>query len=296
MGVSADQMKWATIVIIAIFDFLLSHHLGISVVVHPWVFVFIAILAGVSIIYPMLRPDPRFAELCKSTAQFFGFLWAVIIASCLVAALKYPLIDSTLDRMDAALGLHWMFLFNFVQSRPWLDALLTYGYWTSAVQIPPICIILNAIGRHDRVDELVSVFMANLTIVVSISAILPAAGAWVYYDVVPLVNAYYLPLFEGLRDGSIREIALTNITGIVQFPSFHVAMGILFTYAVRGIRFLFPIVTIMNVLLIAGTPTVGGHYFIDVIVGAALTLTLIMILRSYGARLQIQRQIISEIS
>ena len=56
--------------------------------------------------------------------------------------------------------------------------------------------------------------------------------------------------------------------GIVTFPSYHTVLAILFVYTHRGLRWTFPPVAVLNGLMLAAIPSVGGHYVVDMIGGA----------------------------
>jgi membrane-associated phospholipid phosphatase len=60
--------------------------------------------------------------------------------------------------------------------------------------------------------------------------------------------------------------------GIITFPSFHAALGIIFIAGLWPIPVLRWIGLIVNVLMIAATPVEGGHYFIDVLAGVVIAL------------------------
>ena len=68
--------------------------------------------------------------------------------------------------------------------------------------------------------------------------------------------------------------------GLVTFPSFHTSLAIITTYAVRGIRFVTLPVAILNGLVIVSTLPEGGHYLIDVIAGAIISIIAIVAIRT----------------
>ncbi|MBV8650569.1 MAG: phosphatase PAP2 family protein [Alphaproteobacteria bacterium] len=88
-----------------------------------------------------------------------------------------------------------------------------------------------------------------------------------------------------LRDGTLREIDLRHLQGLVSFPSFHVILSLLFIYAMRGIRFAVPVGIVVNAPIILGTLSAGGHYLIDLPGGAAVTLVAIAAHRLAARRL-----------
>jgi membrane-associated phospholipid phosphatase len=111
-------------------------------------------------------------------------------------------------------------------------------------------------------------------VIIPISWLLPAASAWVYFGVVERVDAYHLIDFNALRSGEMTRISLTHVNGLITFPSFHAALATILIYASRGVKMLFPLYLVLNLLMLAATPTVGGHYFIDIIAGAGIVLCL----------------------
>ena len=68
----------------------------------------------------------------------------------------------------------------------------------------------------------------------------------------------------------MRALDLGAMTGIVTFPSFHAASAAIYLWALWPVKLLRPIAILANVAMIAATPAVGGHYFVDVVAGLAL--------------------------
>lgn len=58
--------------------------------------------------------------------------------------------------------------------------------------------------------------------------------------------------------------------GLISFPSFHTANGILFVWALWPFRLLGLPMLVLNFLLIACTPLAGARYVVDLIGGAAV--------------------------
>src|ERR1700722_3674293 len=254
--VSGDLIRWASIASIALVDFILSRFVGVHIVMGPWFPALTICLIVVYAIYRIARPNTHLAELSSATAQYLALGWTLTVLSCLVAAFDFPFVDATLARVDAALGISWIGVFDFVHTRQWLNNVLSIGYNSIVPQTALLFIWLNATGRFERIYEFISLFALTLGITVVVSAFVPAAGAFVRYDVLTLVNADYLSLLYGLRNGTISELPLTKVDGIVTLPSFHTVLGILFIYAARKVRLLFPILAVANVILIGATPII----------------------------------------
>ena len=91
--------------------------------------------------------------------------------------------------------------------------------------------------------------------------------------------------FPRVRDGSLRELDLIHLVGIVTFPSFHAAACVLYLWALWAIWWMRPIVVLTNGLMLLATPIGGGHYFIDVFAGIGIAVLAIAAAKALGARL-----------
>lgn len=280
---SGDNLRWSSIACIALLDFALAGYLGIRVVIEPWFMTVVAVLAITHVVYRFARPEPRLADLSKAIAQHLGLGLTLTIASCLFAALQMPLIDTSLSKLDTDLGFNWMGLFSDIHSRWWLAAPLHASYNSLIPQTAILFLWLNVTRRSNRIFEFVSLSAITLGVIVAVSAIMPAAGTFKLYDLLHLAEADYVTRFFNLRDGAVTSLSISQIDGIVQFPSFHAALGILFVYASRGVRILFPCMVLTNVLMIVSTPVFGGHYFADVIAGGLIASLIVIVSRRYRA-------------
>jgi len=69
------------------------------------------------------------------------------------------------------------------------------------------------------------------------------------------------------------QISQADAQGLVSLPSFHTALGVLFCLTLRHSRLGWPCL-LLNLLMIASTPVMGGHYLVDLLAGALLPLGL----------------------
>jgi membrane-associated phospholipid phosphatase len=72
------------------------------------------------------------------------------------------------------------------------------------------------------------------------------------------------------RDGSLRTLTGMTSEGIITFPSFHAALGVIFMVGLWPVPVLRWIGAVVNGLMILATPIDGGHYFIDVFAGIVI--------------------------
>src|SRR5450830_1443204 len=122
-------------------------------------------------------------------------------------------------------------------------------------------------------------FIVATVLTILVSALFPAAGAWKHHALVGPFDMSSLSHFEPLRDGRMRDIPLRDMQGLISIPSLHTVMAVLLVYAMRGTGILLPVFIVVNVAMLVSTPIDGGHYLVDVIVGAALALGLIALER-----------------
>jgi membrane-associated phospholipid phosphatase len=76
--------------------------------------------------------------------------------------------------------------------------------------------------------------------------------------------------FPRVRDGSLRDLHIVDLVGIITFPSFHAAACVLYLWALWAIWWMRPIMVVTNGLMLLATPVGGGHYFVDVFAGMAV--------------------------
>lgn len=139
--------------------------------------------------------------------------------------------------------------------------------------MPTFVVIALVVTRKlEDAYKLISAFIIALLITDICVALFPARSAAanllpVGAPFAPPSGLLHIPIIEGLRDGSVKVVNVLEISGLIALPSFHAAASLLFAWAgwkVRGMRMAF---LIANGLMLASTPIIGGHYFIDVLAG-----------------------------
>jgi membrane-associated phospholipid phosphatase len=227
---------------------------------------------------------PRFAD--PKLVFWFGATAQVIVSAAIVGPLSYvanalnwPLQDQALLLIDRAMGLDPESIAAFANDHSWLMKYLNIGYGLIKWPLLGIPIILSMTLRFVRLQQFVLALNIALAVTVVISVFVPAVGT--YYGLnespterFPLIDSNnYIAQFRdisALRDGSLRHLELFKLAGIVSFPSFHTASGVLYVWAlwpVRGFRW----ATVgVNAWMIVATPLIGAHYIIDIVGGAVV--------------------------
>lgn len=227
--------------------------------------------------YWAAKSDPRVIFILGSTGQILLIPVLMTPMTYIAAAANLPLVDAPLMALDRALGLDWMAYFNFIYTHHALlfGTVLAYGMIGWPVFGVPI--VLGATRRYRRLQEFTLAFAIALVVTTAISAFTPAMGTYDFLHFMPDPNVFtpgaYLDQLKDLpivRDGSLRHLELTKLTGIVTFPSFHAAAAVLYLWALWPVRWFRPIAMVANIAMLLATPLGGGHYFVDVVAGIAV--------------------------
>jgi hypothetical protein len=257
-------------------------------------FGFVAVYAGFAYYNAKAphRRDPQVVFVLGSTAQIVLATLAMAPLTYVAAAANFPMQDENLLAIDRALGLDWLAFVSYVNERPLLATWLNFGY--SMIQWPifMIPVVLAAAQRYHRIQEFTLAFALALVATTVVSVFVPAIGVFQQLGLDPaafknLHPQAYLDQFRDLprvRDGTLRELELFALAGVVTFPSFHAASAALFAWAFWPVKWMRPVAILANGAMLISTPVDGGHYFIDVFAGVAVAVVAIMAARQLGRR------------
>jgi len=197
-----------------------------------------------------------------------------------------PLQDANLAAIDHALGLDWQAYFDFVCSHPNLLSGLVLAYAMIGWPVFGIPVALGFARQYRRIQEFTLAFGLALIITTVLAMLLPAIGT---YDIAALTRGdapftssaflQHLHDFPSLRAGTLHNLDLMKLTGVISFPSFHAAAATLYLWAFWPVRWMRPIAVLANVSMLLATPIGGGHYFIDVFAGMAVAVAAIIVAR-----------------
>lgn len=244
------------------------------------------LLTGLATIAIALRIDPMaFGRLTPLVIAADAILLFIIVGaigavgSYIVMRYSGALTDQFLADADRLLGFDWGAVRTAADQRPKLMALLICCY--SACFLMPLLIVtlLPLTGHAARLYRYLATHSLALLLTIVTADFFPARAAFSYYRyrIVPDNAVEYGRIIAGLRDGSLTQIDLHGLGGIITFPSFHATMAILFAWAVWPIRiFRLPIVAINALMWIAAVP-IGGHYIVDLFGGSIVAIVAILL-------------------
>lgn len=246
---------------------------------------FMTLLYAVSLYYTVHRPNPQFSTLLNCTLFLIAFTAVFALLSYFSASLNLPLRDAQFAAIDKAMGFDWVALLTWTNEHPTIGWTLTLAYMSSIPQLIVVTLILCFTMRTEDVKDYTALFAITGTFVIFAAAIFPAAGAYIYHapdpslfsNLNPDAGVWHYEHLLALRDGTLRHIDISLIEGLVTFPSFHTALAIITAWAVRNVKYVFPVAAVLNALVIWSTLSEGGHYLIDVIAGAGIAVASIAI-------------------
>lgn len=224
-----------------------------------------------------LRLLQRACLLFCSMAYMALFALAVAVLSYLTVKLNAPLVDTQLAQADRWLGFSWLGYFNWVESHPRLSSILLLAYTSTTSQTMVVLLFCSLVAQPRQLMEFLSIFTLSALLVVVVSAIYPAHGAFFHFGKTYTIGARSISDFGLLRSGQLHQIRLDHLQGLIQMPSFHTCMAIMFTYAVRSNRYLLGLALLLNGVMLLSTPYCGGHYLMDMLAGATLMSLVILL-------------------
>jgi membrane-associated phospholipid phosphatase len=98
---------------------------------------------------------------------------------------------------------------------------------------------------------------------VAIGTVMPALGPNEIYR----IPSAWSDVVRDLRAGTHAPL---KYVGIITFPSFHATMAVMWTLALRDMRYGFYVAACVNGLMYLACMPIGYHYLVDVIVGGAI--------------------------
>jgi hypothetical protein len=207
----------------------------------------------------------------------------------------FPIADSQLAAWDAAIGFDWLSYLHWLDQRPGLLQVMRLCYG-SLTEYSVVIFIILVLSREApiRCLEFFRLFVLTSLSCIAIGLFFPALAAAEFYEPTtnvfhnlrPYAGAYHVASLHELRTNPHVLLDLNRLPGLVTFPSFHTALGVVVIYCARWNPWLFGLSLSVNSVMIASTPLYGSHYLIDVIAGAAVAGLAITCLR-YDLRVRL---------
>jgi membrane-associated phospholipid phosphatase len=230
------------------------------------------------LLYKKFRPDPKIMMAFLSACWMICYTGAALTLSYLAYTTDRPLITAALAEIDHSLGFYAPSLVVWFWQHKWLSLIFSAAYTSFLYQKPFTIIYLSLRGKIDHVESFMMQYLIAGFITICIGALFPAEGTYAWYHFTP--NAVQVGDVERLYELRQNIVDLGKLNGIVEFPSFHTALSVIYVYAFRDEnKFIFFPILLLNILLIFSCLSHGGHFLIDVIAGVAVAVIAIGIER-----------------
>lgn len=229
--------------------------------------------------------NPRVFFSLTALAQIMLAIPVILTLTYLTTSVSLPLLDTRLLAWDRALGFDFLSLLDFVNRHPELIPLIARAYGSINFQMILMVLALPLAGCYLRGAEAVCAYVLALLATTTIAILVPAIGVYQVLGLQPSDYPYFEPqgYYDTLRDapllraGLLHKLHLTQLVGVVTFPSFHAGAAILYMWAFWPLRWLRPVVIPWNIVMIVATPLGGGHYLSDILAGIAVSVAAIMV-------------------
>lgn len=232
-----------------------------------WLAFDMAVLA-IPLIY--FRRHPRFADFLESTMLVALCSASIIVLTYLAARSHRPLADHWLAACDNWLGFPTIY-FKSVHS-----GILEFAYKLMPAECVAVLLILSLTGRREQLRKFITqTFLAALITVVAF-IFFPAEGPFTSAFSPTAGQSLYLEHLHALRAGTMSSVSLSQVQGLVTFPSFHTMWAFIMATALADTRWKIPGM-VLSILIIIATLTTGWHYTTDVLAALAASILIIYI-------------------
>jgi len=190
------------------------------------------------------------------------------IFSYLCMAASGPLVDRQLLALDHAIGFDWLAGWHFFIAHPWLMTVMRWLYNSLTYQALYMCLLLGLMTRVTALREVFWIIFLSAIVTNLFAVILPAYGPFEIFHLSS--HGSFLPDMKHLKSGGVMDFKLSELTGVICFPSFHTVMALGYAYSLRRTGIIGYTLTTANIIMLIGVPFLGGHYVIDMIAGGAV--------------------------
>ncbi len=263
-------IAWLLVAAYAALCVILTRVAGLSVTGFARLIVCAAMIGTVAAVYGLSGRSQKLSRTAHWALLWILFATESGVLTYATATLSGPLYDAELAGFDAALGLSWTHWHQIVASSVVLQIGLGVIYITLLPQVIGSLLYFGLTGRDARNAEFFFLAAGSLFVTIMVAWRIPSLGAAAFHGFPGDVDRLYLGVLEQLRARTLHRVVLPELQGIIQFPSFHTTLAVIFPFIHRhSARRFWPILA-LNAMLLVSIPVGGGHHFADMIGGAVI--------------------------
>lgn len=232
-------------------------------------------LIALGLFYRRSERSEAIAAALVCTGLFIAFsLWLATFNYLLMPVRQVP-IDALLARLDAAVGYHWTDTLSLAAQHPAASRLLKFVYLSTLPQVALLIVVLGLSGRIRDLHAMCLTLSIGAIVSIVFWGLFPSVGpTWLapHADATELALAQPIMSGTGLYDlvtHGVRHVSPGTFTGLIAFPSFHTVLASILIWFSRRIRWLFPVMLVMNLLVLPALLVHGSHHLVDIPGGIA---------------------------
>jgi len=235
----------------------------------------IAVMLVLRLFWPRGGMMAEYFSLTAAASVVFGVLSYLCLASSGAMA------DARLLAADRALGFDWMASFNFVRAHHLLATVLEFAYGSMVYQALYFCVLFSLMDKKQQLREMFWLVLVTGLLTSAGALLFPALGPYNTFHAGPFDG--YVPVMQHLKSGKDLNFALGQLTGVVNFPSFHTAMAFAYIWGFRRTGPIGWAIAALNLVMLISIPFFGGHYLVDMIAGGGVMLLSLVLTRLWFA-------------
>jgi membrane-associated phospholipid phosphatase len=187
--------------------------------------------------------------------------------------------DGFLSDLDRLILTDWVSYFDTIQSSPISIRILDQSYGSLTYLSGIVYLIVSCFRDIRRSAFFLESFFFSAVICTLIGMFFPAQGSIVthlgaihdFSNFSSPPGMWFIDSLEAVRSGRSMLLDLNNMPGLVSFPSFHTTSAVILTITFWRTVLFVPML-FYGTVVVAATPIFGGHYFVDLLGGAAIAI------------------------
>lgn len=205
----------------------------------------------------------KLASTIREIITFFLVTSVLVIATNAVQYTPFPPIDTHILALQTHLPLTVEDLLSWSSAHPSIKRGLETIYLSLTYQMTYLPLFVICMGRIARVREYYFLLLITALIGYSFYYFFPTTAP---ASIIDSIHFNELQRATGLKFSQIHQhITPTTLEGgMIAFPSFHVIWAYLCVYLVRDWRYVFRVLLMINLILVAACVVLGWHYVLDV--------------------------------
>jgi len=232
-------------------------------------FTILGFFLSIYFVYAYIRPDNRLKTTMMTIFLFLFFSLCVDLYCYLVYSTNMPLVTGTLDYVDSLFGFNALNLVIWMKAHPFWDHFFGTVYNVFAFQVILIFFYFGFYKSPLNFQRFALLYMISLFLTISVGGLFPAIGthAWYHFQATPTQLSELDHLFV-LRQ---KIISFKGSDALVEFPSYHTTLSLIYIYIFRyESKLIFIPLALLNILIVFSCLSHGGHFLVDILGGIVI--------------------------